>query len=606
MSIVSTQISNLNPEQQSAIKAEDGPVLVLAGPGAGKTKVIVSRIELLLKEGVRPDQIMVLTFTTKAAEELTSRLVSMVGRKAKSIWAGTFHSSCLKILRQEAHHIGYPEQFWIADDDDSSRMLHHAVEEAEIDPDLVNFKSLPGIISGYKSHMLEPDEVHGEMGQLYGLYQDALFANAMMDFDDLLLNTVKVFNDEKILRRWQKKFKHILVDEFQDTDHVQYILSSMLSAGCRSLYVVGDVEQSIYSFRGADIENILHFHEDFPGAQVYKLEQNYRSTKKIVAAVNKAASSSGELAKQIWTENGEGEDVVVKKCYDESDEAFFILNEIVRQNYSLSDICILGRTHSVLEPIEKTLKMNSVPYKVIGQMAFNRRKEVKDIMAYVKLVIDPSNDDALMRIINVPKRGIGDSTIQKMLESKKDTNSDLFSVCKNIIINSTKTTNALREFVALIEGLRQLPLETGIIQAICEKTGYIGYLEEDEEYERIANIKTLLRMVEDYKGQPLRELLDYLALLGETKSSPDVVSLMTIHGAKGLEFPIVFVAGCNENIFPHFLAEKNGTVDEERRLFYVAISRAMERLYATYTQYRTPAGKPIRLKPSRFLKLLEG
>jgi DNA helicase-2/ATP-dependent DNA helicase PcrA len=594
----------LNLAQTAAVEAGDGPVLVLAGPGSGKTATIVARIAHLLSNGIRPGQIMVLTFTIKAAEELTTRLSDMIGSKANYIWAGTFHSICLRILRQEAHHLGFPDQFFVADDDDCTHMLNNAVEAARLDPDEVDLKATARAISSFKNAMLEPGDVDGDMGILYTLYQEAMFNNSMMDYDDLLLNAIKVFDNEKILKRWQKKFKHILVDEYQDTNHVQYILATQLSEGCRNLFVVGDANQSIYSFRGADITNIQNFNEDFPSASLYKLEQNYRSTKIIVDAVNRASDSTGDLAKEIWTDNPDGDEIVVKQCYDENDEAYFIVNEIVRKNYSLCDVAILARTHSVLKAIEKMMLANAVPHKVIGQMVFGRRKEVKDVLNYLKLVMDPDSDDAFMRVINVPKRGIGDSTILKLNQFKNDKNISLYQSCKCAKINK-RADQSLKGFVELIDGLRELPVEPNILAEICKRTGYLEMLKYSEEWERIINVKILLGIAEEYKKHTMREFLDYLAVLDEIESDPDRVSLLTIHSAKGLEWPIVFVAGLSEDIFPHFISIQEGTVDEEQRLFYVAISRAMKHLYLTHTQYRLIAGRPIKMKPSRFIKLLK-
>jgi DNA helicase-2/ATP-dependent DNA helicase PcrA len=550
---------------------------------------------------------MVLTFTNRAAKELVSRLTEMLGAKARRLWAGTYHGVCLKILRQEAYRLGYPAEFWIADDDDSSRILRHAAEEAGYDCDVVDFKAVASTISWYKNAGVMPEDVIDDgkaISKLYKFYQESLLANGLMDYDDLLLNTVRIFNDDKILKKWQKKFQYILVDEWQDTAEIQCRLATMLSGKHHNLFVVGDINQSVYSWRGAQIENTLGFIEGFPNAKLFKLGQNYRSTKKIVAAVNQVAGASGELANVIWTENDEGSDIVVRQFCDESEEAAFIVDEIIRQNYGLSDTAVLARTRRALRMIEKTMLVNAVPCKVVGQIAFVRRKEIKDILGYLQLVIDQGNDEAFLRIVNSPKRGIGDSTIHKLIQYGNDNHISLYQSCKYVDTN-IKTHKLIDEFCNMIAGLQLLPLTPMIMKDICEESGYIEHLQYVEEWERLSNIKLLLDMAHDYRKQPIREFLDYLSMLDERESDPDRVSLMTCHSAKGLEFPVVFVTGVNEGLLPHHLAIQDNTIDEERRLFYVAISRAMKHLYLTHSQYRTVAGRPTRLKPSRFLKLLE-
>ena len=559
----------LNPEQSAAVEAGDGPVLVLGSPGCGKSAVIISRVAHLLNKGVRPSQILVVTFTTKAAEELVTRLANMLGTKAHRIWASTFHAACLRILRQEAHNLGYPDTFWITDGDDSVRILRHAAEEAGYDTDVIDFKAVASAISWYKNAGVMPDEVEGEVGALYALYQKSLLANSLMDYDDLLLNTVRIFGDEKVLKKWQKKFKHILIDEYNDTNVVQYVVATLLSGEHHNLFVVGDADQSIFGWRGADITNILNFKDNFPDAKLFKLEQNYRSTKRIVDVVNRVASGTGELSKKLWTANPDGEEIIIRQFYDEADEAFFIVDEIVRQNFRLSDTAVLARTRNALRTIERTMLANEVPCKIIGQVAFGQRREIKDVLSYLKLIMNPNDDEAFLRVINTPRRGLGNSMIQKLIQYKNDNNISLYRSCKCVDTN-TKTHNLINEFCNMIDALQQLPLTPMILKDICERSGYLEHLEYTEEWERRANVKLLLDLARDDRKRPMREFLDYLMLLDETESDPDRISLMTIHASKGLEFENVFVVGLNEETLPHYLAIQDGSIDEEQRLFYVS------------------------------------
>lgn len=606
MQTASLAVHNLNPEQEKAVFAPMGPVMVVAGPGSGKTGVLTARIAYLIKSGIKPGRILALTFTTKAAEEMRRRVEEMLGLDAAGLWAGTFHSVCLKILRWGAARLGYPQDFLVADEDDALRLFRKAMESVGLEPrDKELTRQLYNLVSVAKNDMLSPDEVENEtLAAVYRAYQDLLFKSGFMDFDDLLLNTVRLFRDPMGLARWRKRFKCILVDEFQDTNAAQYEIVRMLAENHGNIFVVLDHDQCIYSWRGARPENMDRFLADFPDTLVLKLEENYRSTKTIVQAVNVL----GTRGKKLRTSNPKGEKIVIAQLKNEAEEASFIVDEIVRHlenGHKPQDIAVLVRTHNASLFIQQELARQEIPYRVIGEVSFYSRKEIKDAIAYLRLVLNPNDDAAFTRIVNVPPRGIGGKTVEKLGAYAGSVGLSLYEAAQMIPDSEIgkRARRSLDEFLSLVEDLRQVEYGPELLEAIYERSGYLDMLRREEEWERVENLDHLVRILERHKDEPPADFISFLVTMSEGDvDHGDAVRVMTVHAAKGLEFPIVFVAGLNEGIFPHWLSLQEGREDEERRLMYVAMSRAMRKLYLTCTLLRWERGKYWRKELSRYLK----
>ncbi|MEW6770103.1 MAG: UvrD-helicase domain-containing protein [Bacillota bacterium] len=600
-------MQKLNGAQREAVTAPFGPVLVIAGPGSGKTLVLTHRVVYALENGIAPGKILALTFTTKAAEEMVARLEKLVGVKAGELWAGTFHSACLRIIRRHAGRLGYRNDFMVADEEDSLKYFKSACEQVGIDPrDRQLVLSLRQRVSALKNDLVEPADFRADEVRLYHAYQERLRAANMMDFDDLLVNTVRLLQMPNILGRWQKAFDFIVVDEFQDTNVAQYRIVSLLAERHRNVFVVGDPDQSIYTWRGAHPENIDTFLRDWPDAKIVKMEQNYRSTGNIVRAVN-ALIGRGAIEKNLWTSNPPGGEIVVYRGKTEAEEASFIVREVVRHISSgrrPQEIAVLVRTHSITAPIEEALAKRNVPYLVVGNVSFYSRREIKDAVAYLRLLFNPHDDDAFCRVVNVPPRGIGDKTLQKIIHAASSLGVSFYDASELVEL-PPRAKAGISNFRAVIEELSKMPFGETQLQAVLEQSGYIDMLRAEEDWERLENLSQLAGILRSKKGMGAVDFISYLATMadGDVRSG-DAVRLMTVHAAKGLEFPVVFVAGLNENIFPHVLSVREGREDEEQRLMYVAMSRAEEHLYLTYTLYRWWAGQFCRVEPSSLLSLI--
>ena len=581
-------------------------MLVVSGPGSGKTRVLTYRVAFLIESGLAPEKIMAVTFTNKAAREMVNRLEKVVGKKVKKLWVGTFHSICLRILRKEAERLGYKKDFRVLDEEDSLRILKNVLLELNLDRGKDWLLDTAKAISLYKNKLILPADADNEITDIYQAYQDMLYKNSLMDFDDLLLNVVLLFQkNEDVLKRWQRKFKYILVDEYQDTNHVQYLLVKILSEKHRNLFVVGDPDQGIYGWRGADISNILSFEKDYPDALVIKMEQNYRSTKEIVHAANELMTYSSEtIPKEIWTKNHHGEKIEVHELRDEAAEAVFIAKKIVTQGYNFKDVAILVRTHAASARIQQVLARAKIPYRVVSGVSFYGRKEVKDMLAYLRLIYNNDDDEAFLRIVNMPARGIGEKTVAKLAAVAKERGISLFKAIDYVEL-SKKNMESLKGFKKLIRSLKRVSFGADLVEAIYIRSGYLDMLRRDNEISRLENLVELQGIVDEHKGEKIEEFLDYVTLLSDSDFTEcDAVKVMTCHAAKGLEFPVVFIAGLNDGILPHYLSLMEDNLEEERRLLYVAITRAMEKLYLTYTKFRYQAGRPTAAAPSRFLREL--
>lgn len=642
-------LSELNPAQKTAVRQETGSLLVLAGAGSGKTKVLTHRIAYLIENGARPWEILSVTFTNKAANEMKKRLENLLGEKtAGHIWIGTFHSICGRILRQEIENYlvkGAPfrrSNFVIFDESDSLSIVKQALKAENLDDKVYQPKSVKAAISMAKNKMVDADTFdtlardhrNQNIARVYHFYEDALRTNNALDFDDLLLVTVKMFQDnEEILNKYKSRFNHILVDEFQDTNQPQYKLISLLYCGFeqdyeeysknRSLCVVGDIDQSIYSWRGADYKILLNFQKEFPGAELVKLEQNYRSTETILEAANHIIKNNRErISKNLYSNKGKGEKIVCNETHDETEEAHFIVDRIkehvLSNKYSLNDCVILYRTNAQSRALEEAFMSRKIPYLMVGGQKFYERKEIKDIIAYLKLIYNPSDSQSLKRIINVPKRSIGATTVKKIEEIAQREYTSLFAVLERVDEYeefSGKVGNKLKEFVKLINTAREkvttMPLSE-YLSILIEDTGYIGELQAENTEEannRIENIRELISVAREQEDlgldTELGEFLTRMSLVSDIDSLTDTkeaVTLMTLHAAKGLEFPIVFLAGLEEGMFPHSRSlNNNAEMEEERRLMYVGVTRAEEYLYLTFAKRRLIYGDYRYFTPSRFL-----
>jgi DNA helicase-2/ATP-dependent DNA helicase PcrA len=605
----------LNEKQREAVTVEGGPVLVIAGAGSGKTKVLTHRVAYLIGvKGVPPHRIFVATFTNKAADEMKERIRNLIGSDIRDLWIGTFHSLCARILRQEIERLGtYTRYFTILDREDQKKILKEIL--GEIGEESSKLESLAESISRYKTGLYEAEDQY--FLTLYKHYSRKLLEYNALDFDDLLLLPLKIFKEfPEVLEYYSTKFQHVLVDEYQDTNHLQYLLIKALSHIHRNVFVVGDEDQSIYSFRGADIQNILNFEKDFPDCKIIKLEQNYRSTQKILHAASTVIKNNRyRIGKTLWTSNPPGENLVIIETEDEDEEAQKVVEIIRASKRPFGDFLILYRINAQSRSLESALQRNGINYKIVGGIKFYERKEIKDILAYLKFLVNPKDDISLERILNVPPRGIGPETIKVLKEKSHELGLPLFEIIKNHqeISLSSRIHRALDNFLGLITALESKVSELSayeMVTFLVDEIRYYDYLlrstEPEKAQEKIENVRELIGEIKKFSEENSKSVMDYVLQISlrsdidDYNVSPDFVTLMTVHNAKGLEFPVVIITGLEESIFPHYRSKDNPLeLEEERRLFHVALTRAKEKVYITFTKNRY-----LRrgfLEPSRFI-----
>jgi DNA helicase-2/ATP-dependent DNA helicase PcrA len=643
-------LSQLNEAQLAPTLQKEGPMIVIAGAGSGKTRVLTYRIAYLMSEGVDPFNILSLTFTNKAAREMKIRIASIVGdSEAKNLWMGTFHSVFAKILRFEADKLGYPSNFTIYDTQDSQRLISSIIKEKKLDKDIYKYKQVQSRISSYKNSLItvkayfqNPDlkeadvmSKRPEMGEIYKEYVSRCFKAGAMDFDDLLLKTNELLTRfPEVLAKYQDRFRYILVDEYQDTNHSQYLIVRALSDRFQNICVVGDDAQSIYAFRGANINNILNFQKDYEDVKMFRLEQNYRSTKNIVNAANSIIEKNQtKLDKVVWTANEVGEKITVNRSLTDGDEGRYVASSIFEnkmQNQAKNgDFAVLYRTNAQSRSIEDALRKRGLEYRIYGGLSFYQRKEIKDVLSYLRIIINPSDEEALKRIINFPGRGIGQTTIERLIVSANEYDKSIFEVLKHLhelpinINGGTKTK--LQNFTTMIESFQVMSNTVNafdLAEHVCKASGLIQEFKKDgtpEGITRLENIEELLNGIKDFvEGQQeladstgsLAEFLEDVALAtdldNEEGEDSDKVALMTIHLAKGLEFEYVYIVGLEENLFPSAMSmNTRSELEEERRLFYVALTRAEKQAYLTYALSRYRWGKLVDAEPSRFIEEID-
>ena len=644
------ELNRLNAPQRAAVLQKEGPIIVIAGAGSGKTRVLTYRIANLMREGVDAFHILALTFTNKAANEMKKRIADIVGNsEAKNLWMGTFHSVFAKILRFEADKLGYPQNFTIYDTQDSQRLINGIIKEKELDKDVYKYKQIQQRISSLKNNLItvrayfnntelvENDAIRKQprFGEIYQEYVERCFKAGAMDFDDLLLKTNELLNVyPEVLAKYQNRFQYILVDEYQDTNHSQYLIVKALADRFHNICVVGDDAQSIYAFRGANINNILNFKSDYPEAKEYKLEQNYRSTKNIVEAANSVIEHNKvRLDKVVFTENEMGELIKVHRSPTDADEGRFVASSIFenKMQHQLANgkFAVLYRTNSQSRAIEDALRKRDIPYRIYGGLSFYQRKEIKDMLAYLRLIINPNDEEALVRIINFPARGIGETTMEKLTLAANHYKKSIFEIMYNVNklpelhINST-TKQKLTDFVVMILNLQALNQRANVFEVaeqVAKKTGLLQEFRKDGTPEGIAkmeNIEEMLNGMKDFViGQEdvadstgsLAEYLEDVSLATDSDKEigdDDRVALMTIHLAKGLEFPYVYIVGMEEDLFPLAKSiQSRDELEEERRLFYVALTRAEKQAYLTYAERRYRFGNLSDTEPSRFIEEID-
>ena len=637
MFTLDTILQQLNPMQRKAVEHLSGPLLVMAGAGSGKTKVLTCRIANLLEHGIAPYRILAITFTNKAAAEMRERVDRLVGSAAKDIWLSTFHSFCARLLRYEIDALdGYNKNFVIYDASDSKTLIKQCLKAMNLDEKQYPPNQIQSAISDAKNQMILPDAFaqmadnfhRQKIAEVYTAYQKALRQNNALDFDDLLLLSVRLLQEQEEVRtKYQKRFQYVLIDEYQDTNGAQYQLAKLLAARHRNLCVVGDADQSIYGWRGADIRNILNFEKDYPDAATIRLEQNYRSTKTILAAANAVIENNhNRKPKKLWTQNDTGEAILTYCAADERMEAAFMAQEIQRlhqtEGISYGDVAILYRTNVQSRAIEEGFMREGIPYTMVGGLKFYDRKEIRDLIAYLHVLYNPMDTLSLLRIINVPKRGLGDTSLARLNEYATVHTMSLFDVISspNALADipgmTARTRKPLEVFSVmmfdLLGKMDTIPLSE-LIEQILDVTGYIRALEAEEKPEnksRIENLQEFIGVAKDFEttseAPTLEEFLNHIALISDiddTDFADERVTLMTLHAAKGLEFPVVFMAGMEEGIFPHtrtLMDDKE--LEEERRACYVGITRAQKKLYLTYARQRMIFGNITSFPPSRFLK----
>jgi len=621
-------LANLNEQQKEAVTTTEGPLLILAGAGSGKTRVLTHRIAYLIKEKkVSPSNILAITFTNKAAEEMKTRVENLLGYVG-DLWVSTFHSACVRILRRDIDKLGYDRNFVIFDTTDQKALVQECLKELDLSEKQYPIKMVLNVISSAKDKMVYPDDYIDFFGdtyrnrkikEIYKLYQHKLKKINALDFDDIIIKTIELFKENpEILEFYQRKFRYIMVDEYQDTNTPQYYFVNLLAQRHRNLCVVGDDDQSIYGWRGADVRNILNFEKDYPEAKVIKLEQNYRSTKIILEAANHVIDNNVyRKKKSLWTQNKEGEKIVLCELENEREEAEFVIQEIIklkeRENRSFKDFAILYRTNAQSRPFEEALMKVKVPYKVVGALRFYDRKEIKDILAYLRLIVNPYDDISFKRIVNVPRRGIGPATIEALEKVAREKDTSLFFAIEDL--KNARNKGSLLQFKQFILDLidkKDAMSVSDLIKYILEQTGYIEELkrEESEEAEgRIENLNEFLNAAYEFEesseDKSLEAFLAGITLVSDIDMAGDIgesVVLMTLHSAKGLEFPVVFMVGMEEGLFPSYSSfEDDHELEEERRLCYVGITRSKERLYLTYARQRNLYGRSQYNSYSRFI-----
>lgn len=628
-------LDGLNDAQRQAVETLEGPLLVVAGAGSGKTKVLTCRIANLLASGVRPWNILAITFTNKAAAEMKERVTKLIGETAKDIWLSTFHSFCARFLRMEIEHIaGYQSNFVIYDTTDCKTVIRTCLKELNLDEKQYQPSTIQNVISNAKNALLDARAFQQQadtffdkkVGEVFERYEAKLRNNNALDFDDLLLFAVHILsNHEDVREKYQAKFQYVLIDEYQDTNRAQYLLAHLLSGGSRNLCVVGDIDQSIYGWRGADIRNILDFEKDYPEAVIIKLEQNYRSTKNILAAANAVIEhNSNRKPKKLWTENATGEPITYFTGYNEREEAQYIADRILEYktlyHTSLGDMAILYRTNAQSRALEEGLMRAGIAYTMVGGLKFYDRKEIKDVLAYLKVIYNPNDAVSLMRIINVPKRGIGDASITKLEAYAEANEMTLFDAISNGDMVEGLSKKVRSELDHLAEMIFVWMNEQGsisieqLIGKVIEESGYLAELEKDDTPQgvaRIENLNEFKSVAKDFAGWEMEETLEnflsHVALVSDVdtldeEESADKVTLMTLHTAKGLEYPIVFLAGMEDGIFPHARTlTDEAEIEEERRICYVGITRARRKLYVTNAKMRLLFGRTVSYPSSRFL-----
>ena len=643
-------LNQLNDSQKLPTVHKDGPVMVIAGAGSGKTRVLTYRIAYLMEKGVDPFSILALTFTNKAAREMKERIGLIVGEsKAKTLWMGTFHSIFARILRSEADYLGYSSNFSIYDTQDSERLISSIIKELKLDKDLYKYRNIRNRISSLKNNLVTVKAYYNNQeliqqdkesrrplfGKIYQTYINRCFKASAMDFDDLLLKTNELLNRfPEVLNKYQQRFKYIHVDEYQDTNHSQYLIVKALADKFENICVVGDDAQSIYGFRGANIENILSFQKDYPNSSVYRLEQNYRSTQNIVNAANSVINNNlNKLDKKVWTDNEIGDKIEINQTITDSEEGRFVASSIFEAKYNLQlrndEFAVLYRTNAQSRSIEDALRRKNIPFQIFGGLSFYQRKEIKDVLAYLRLIVNPSDEESLKRIINYPPRGIGQTTLEKIQIFSNEKNITIFDVIEDInnvnigINNGTK--QKLFDFSCMIKSF-QIENENlnalEILNEVLKRVGVVNLLKNEgtpESISRIENIEELINAVQDFiDGQKeivdsknsLSEFLEDVALISDLdkdiKKSEPKVSLMTIHLAKGLEFSNVYIVGLEEDLFPSALSSTTRSdLEEERRLFYVALTRAKKKIILSHSKTRYRWGKLNDCEPSRFLSEID-
>ncbi len=632
-------LSGLNKEQKAAVQATEGPLLIMAGAGSGKTRVLTHRIAYLIEEkAIAPQNILAITFTNKAAREMKERVESLVGPESKYIWVSTFHSMCVRILRRDIERIGYSRNFIILDSSDQQTVIKQVLKDLNLDPKMYDPRAIIGRISNMKNELITAEENETiasksmnpyeiDVAKIYQAYQKTLRKNEALDFDDLIMQTIHLFKRvPEALAYYQNRFQYIHVDEYQDTNHAQYYLVNQLASRFKNLCVVGDSDQSIYAWRGANIQNILSFEEDYADAQVILLEQNYRSSKSILDAANEVIKNNpGRKPKNLWTDNPDGQKINYYQAASERDEAYFITdtiqNKLQEGKYKAGDFAVLYRTNAQSRAIEDAFMKSSINYQMIGGQRFYERKEIKDLIAYLRLITNPDDDLSFERVVNVPKRGVGAASLERLRNYALAADISLYQAAKEVDFSGVpkRAANSIAKFQALIENLykqQDYLTATDLVDEVLEKSGYEEMLKSEKSLEsqsRLENLEEFKTVTRDFEktaedDASLVAFLTDLALIADIDSmdeevdESEKVTLMTLHSAKGLEFPVVFLIGLEENVFPHSRSLiDDAEMEEERRLAYVGITRAEKELYLTHAQMRSLYGKTNFNQMSRFI-----
>lgn len=627
----------LNDDQIKAVEYNTNPHMIVAGAGSGKTKVLTHKIAYIIDQGFEPSSILALTFTNKAAKEMKDRIKKLVGKKSDEIWMGTFHSIFGRILRAESNRLNYKPNFSIYDREDSVSLVNNIMQSLNISLDSYTASSIQHKISYLQNQMVSPQEYHDNMAQtaqdrkvaaIFMEYKKRLFDNNSMDFDDLLLKPIELFNNHPaILKKYKKQFKYILVDEYQDTNKAQYELIKLLFSPRTKVCVVGDDAQSIYGWRGAEIKNMLDFEKDFPKSKTFRLEQNYRSTKMILNAADSVIKNNPkQISKTLWTENNDGEQLSLIRCADEKDEAYQIAKkikkEVTAKKLSLKDIAIFYRINSQSRALEEALRRDKIPYKIVGGVEFYRRKEIKDIIGYLRVLANQNDEESLLRIMNFPQRGIGNTSISKMIAFARKLDINLFTTMSRVfevIEVKERIQKNVKQFKQLLDkyiGLKDKLSLAELSSALVDELGILRIYKEEhtpESMARYENVQELLASIQEYTKENKKATLDdFLAEVSlitgvdQYKDDDNAVTLMTIHSSKGLEFPVVFITGCEEDIFPlNPKFDSDSKIEEERRLFYVALTRAEQKVFITYARSRYRFGEVAYQSKSRFLEELD-